>query len=203
MKSVRADWTIAFASAVAIVACGGSVVTVGGGSDSGTGTDGGTGDSPSGPFCPAKPPGAGSSCAPVGLQCEYGTDPSPDCNTIMQCGASGWVNLTTGTVCPPPGTQCPSSYASVPDHQKCTPDLLTCPYAEGVCICTSSLGGPVSLYPMWDCFPAQSGCPSPRPHLGAPCSPSGQECNYGACSGGIDLICKDGYWQEQQLACPV
>ena len=91
----------------------------------------------------------------------------------------------------------------MPVNQDCKPENLTCPYTEGVCICTRSFGGPVKLTPAWDCFATPPGCPSPRPHLGASCSQPGLDCNYGACSGGVDLACKDGYWQEQVIPCPL
>jgi hypothetical protein len=54
----------------------------------------------------------------------------------------------------------------------------------------------------WDCFPATLACRSPRPDIGTPCSNDGQECNYGACDGGVALVCKQGRWQEALEPCP-
>jgi hypothetical protein len=46
------------------------------------------------------------------------------------------------------------------------------------------------------------GCPEPRPRIGAACTQSGLECDYGACFGGVALDCQGGYWQQAQVACP-
>jgi hypothetical protein len=69
-------------------------------------------------------------------------------------------------------------------------------------MCTNSLGGPVMVNAVWYCVPTPAGCPPPRPHLGDPCAQPGLDCNYGACSGGVDVVCKSGFWQEQLTACP-
>jgi hypothetical protein len=176
----------------------------GGGTDSGTGADGGTGsdsggDSGGGAICPATPPASGSMCSPQGLQCEYGTSPDPGCNMLAGCTASGWEyalggNCTMG--------QCASSYGSVPVNQNCAGDNgLVCGYAQGTCTC--SYGAPPHVNgPVWQCFPAADGCPSPRPDIGTACSDPGKSCDYGACQGGIALQCTGGVWQEQMTACP-
>ncbi len=121
---------------------------------------------------------------------------------MFSCGPSGWVNQTTGTVCPPQSL-CPASYASVPVNQDCTPESLTCAYAEGECICTTSFGGLQKQTPAWYCIPATNSCPSPRPDIGTSCSQPNLDCNYGGCSGGVDLVCKDGRWQQQNTPCPL
>src|SRR5450755_4297284 len=103
----RAGWLV-----IVAVGCGGSVFTEG---DGGTPTDGGkpAHDGGGGPVCPPSPATPKSACSPVNLECEYGSDPNPNCNTLMTCTTSGWVNSSTGTLCPGPGPMCPATYASV------------------------------------------------------------------------------------------
>lgn len=188
-----------------VVGCGGAVA----GDDGGTGNDGGSGSdgSPtpdSGPQtkCPTSPPSPGASCSYANLYCEYGSNPSPDCNQLFLCQGGSWVDETTGSACPPQA-DCPGSYASVPTGQDCTPNGLACAYPEGTCLCTQSFGGLVKQTPAWDCFPEETGCPSPRPDIGTACSaPSSLSCDYGACSGGLELQCTDGTWQEVAVPCP-
>ena len=101
---------------------------------------------------------------------------------------------------------CPATYASVPSGDPCQPAGFVCAYPEGTCEC-SDLGGPVRIVdggigPRWQCEPAQSGCPSPRPDIGTPCADPGVSCDYGECSGGIALNCTDGTWQSGPVACP-
>jgi hypothetical protein len=149
------------------------------------------------PACPSSPPGSGP-CPKVGIECEYGNNANADCNDVYSCGPTGW---TTGEVaCPVP--TCPSSYASVPINSTCSPTGGICGYEQGTCTCSE--GSPPRINgPVWQCFPAQTGCPSPRPDLGTPCSaPSSLTCDYGACSGGISLSCQDGSWQQSNTACP-
>ncbi len=181
-----------------VLACGGSVVSVDdSGADSGPGNDGGASSK-----CPSSPPQSGTACVSVkgGPTCEYGSNPDPNCNQTFVCTQNVWVNQTSGTACPPQ-SQCPGSYTSVPNGQDCTPDQLSCAYPEGECICTTSFGGLQKQTPAWDCFPASQGCPSPRPDIGTACSGS-QTCNYGACSGGVELQCVDGSWQTVVTPCP-
>lgn len=197
-------WSFLLASLV--IGCGGTVATVDGGTgtDGGSGSDGGSGtDGGSSSGCPASQPSVGLSCSPQGIECEYGGDPNPACNTFYRCDPGGWSDLKPGGICPPPGPQCPASYQSVPANQDCTTEGLTCSYAEGECICTRSFGGPQRVTPGWYCFTTPAGCPSPRPAVGSSCSQEGQDCNYGACSGGIDLACKSGRWQPQEVPCPL
>lgn len=199
MKTMASRWGW-FVVALAATACGGVVSSPG--DDGGTGNDGSPGsDGGGGSACPKSPPTAGAACTPVDLRCEYGTNPNPSCNQIFACTPSGWVDQTSGSACP--AGQCPATYASVPSGQDCSPESLTCAYPEGECICTRSFGGPQMLTPKWDCIPATDGCPSPRPDIGTSCSQAGLDCNYGACSGGVDLVCKDGRWQQQIIPCPL
>jgi hypothetical protein len=135
----------------------------------------------------------------VGLQCEYGTNPNPACNTDYTCGATGWSYPPHGPICPT-GT-CPASYSAVPQGKSCTPAGLDCSYPEGQCNCAETL--PVSTGgPVWQCATPAPGCPSPRPDIGSACTQTGLECDYGACTGGVMLQCKDGYWQEVVTPCP-
>jgi hypothetical protein len=181
---------------VGMFACGGSVVTV----DGGTGTDSGTDGAPVGWECPASPPTAPSACPHDTLKCEYGTNPDPSCNQQFLCTGGSWVNQTTGTFCPPQ-SDCPSTYAQVPANQDCTPNQLQCAYPEGECICTTSFGGLQKQTPAWNCIPKVTGCPSPRPDVGSSCAGS-QHCDYGACSGGIAIDCVNGVWQQDEVLCP-
>jgi len=41
---------------------------------------------------------------------------------------------------------------------------------------------------VWYCY-APPGCPEPRPRLGSFCSPRGQICDYGYCTGGTSQLC--------------
>ncbi len=83
----------------------------------------------------------------------------------------------------------------------------TCAYPKGTCVCSSGSGvvrlveGGIAVD--WACFGATVSCRSPRPHIGDPCTEENRICDYGACSGGIELQCADGLWQEVAVACPV
>jgi hypothetical protein len=135
----------------------------------------------------------------MGMQCEYGNDPNPDCNVIYSCGASGWS--TPGPSQCVAGT-CPQSYADVPQFQDCMPQGLDCAYAQGQCNCADTVpaSGPS---PKWQCSTPMQGCPEPRPRIGSMCTVPGLDCDYGACTGGVNVECTQGAWQEQATACPV
>jgi len=180
-----------------LAACGGTVATT---------DDGGTNnDAAASKACPGTPPTAGGTCsASKGMEkCEYGTNPDPSCNQVFACPAGTWVDQTTGTLCPSQQS-CPSSFASVPVSQDCSNfNTLSCAYPEGECICTQSPNGLISQTPVWACFAAQSGCPQPRPDIGTACTTQGASCNYGACSGGVQLVCNGQTWQESlTVICP-
>lgn len=188
-----------------LVACGGDVFngddsgTDGGpGNDGSPGSDGGTSSG-----CPKSPPTPGSACVTTkgGPKCEYGTNPDPGCNQMFVCVSNAWVDQTSGQVCPPQ-SDCPTSYASVPNLQDCTPNGLACAYAEGECICTTDFGPVSKTTPAWNCIPASNGCPSPRPDIGTACTQPNQQCDYGACNGGVALTCTDGAWQQTFTPCP-
>ncbi len=171
-----------------LAGCGGDVFVAG---DGGTGSDGG-GSS----VCPASPPTAGTSCTAFkGMdKCEYGTNPDPSCNQIFACPSGTWMDQSTGTICPSQ-QNCPGQYSDVQVGQDCSNNTLSCAYPQGECICTQSPGGLVSQTPVWACF-TPSGCPEPRPDIGTACTTQGTTCNYGACSGGVELVCNGTSWQE-------
>jgi hypothetical protein len=167
--------------------------------DEGTPHDGGAPPDSGGVGCPASPPsGADTACPKVGLECEYGSNANLACNQLYTCQSSGW--LTGEVACPEP--TCPASYSAVPTGHKCDTDGGICGYPQGTCTCSSG-SPPLINGPEWQCFPAQAGCPSPRPDIGTGCTASPSlVCNYGACSGGISLSCTDGTWQDAETACP-
>jgi hypothetical protein len=155
------------------------------------------------PACPKTEPAAGSSCASVGEECEFGTSASTSCNVIVSCTSSGWAPVTPTTACAH-GT-CPAAYPSAMVGEACSPNGLDCGYEKGTCTCAPPSGplmsdGGDSV--RWQCFPKQTGCPSPRPTIGAPCTSSGVSCNYGVCAGGVELECKKGVWASVMVACP-
>lgn len=174
-----------------LAACGGDIFV---------GPDGGGGGSS---LCPATPPGVGTQCTPfkAGEKCEYGKNPDPNCNQIFVCTGT-WVDQSANSVCPSQ-SNCPGQFSDVQVGQECSYNTLSCSYPQAECICTQSVGGLVTQTPQWDCFPAQSGCPQPRPDIGTACSTPNQSCNYGACSGGVQLTCTSGgTWQEAVTVCP-
>jgi hypothetical protein len=133
------------------------------------------------------------------MQCEYGDNPNQDCNAVISCDASGWSG-PSHTACPT-GT-CPATYADVAQGQACLPQGLDCAYPQGQCNCAFTV--PVSNSgPVWQCSTPAQGCPDPRPRIGSSCTQPGLDCDYGACTGGINLECVDGTWQQQATACPV
>jgi hypothetical protein len=185
---------------------GGDGSPIDAGHDASTGTDAGGvdgGGADGGQACPDNVPAAGSPCPSSGLACEYGTSANVGCDTVVRCTASGW-SMPDVSQCAM--GQCPASYDAVPMGQLCSPQGLDCSYPKGTCTCSAS-PGPVlivdgSILVDWHCFPAVAGCPSPRPRIGAPCSQEGTSCDYGACTGGVELSCTGRTWQEQGVACP-
>jgi hypothetical protein len=159
--------------------------------------------------CPSTPPTAGTICTTNNLWCEYGSSPNPRCDDLWQCLGRDppytWHNMTmTSTgICSPPGAVCPVSYAvAMATSGNCMTERI-CDYPEGTCLCTSFPGGnPAINGPVWSCIPLSAGCPSPRPQLGSPCTTPGPLCDYGACSGGVDEQCIDGFWAIATVGCP-
>jgi hypothetical protein len=133
------------------------------------------------------------------MECEYGDNPNPNCNDIETCMSNDeWSYPTPGPACPA-GT-CPATYADVPQGQSCTPEGLDCGYSQGQCNCDIQPESAKGL-PVWLCTTPAPGCPEPRPNIGSACTQPGQSCDYGACTGGVELECS-GTWQVEQTACP-
>ncbi len=185
-------------------ACGGTVFTVDPVPDSGP-NDGGLSAS-----CPANLPGDGAACASEGIECEYGANAQPNCNTVAVCTNNAWHVRSPapgGCVLPPPKS-CPKSFKDVPVGQGCFSSYPSvCSYPEGTCGCEVSSGGPfpadASGAARWFCDAPKTGCPMPRPRLGASCTPDGLQCDYSPCAlpTGTSVVCKTGTWHEQMFAC--
>lgn len=170
----------------------------GGSSSSSGGSSSGGRDAGGGSPCPASPPSGGTSCPVVGLECEYGMDANPACNEIEHCTTSGWSYPAPTAHCT---GMCPPKYSDVPIGRVCSPEGLDCSYMEGQCDCAMTL--PLSrMFPVWQCFAPGNGCPEPRPRLGSSCSDASLSCNYGACYGGVAMVCRDGYWHQASVLCP-
>jgi hypothetical protein len=134
------------------------------------------------------------------MQCEYGDNPNPSCDDIVTCEPTGtWSYPTPGPGCPT-GT-CPATYTQVPQGQDCNPQGLDCGYSQGQCNCDVEPES-AKLGPVWLCTTPAAGCPDPRPNIGASCTQPGLSCDYGACTGGVELQCTEGTWQEEATACP-
>lgn len=188
-----------------VFACGGAVTNPidDGGTDGGKGQDSSPdvitpGDASSPIGCPASPPLSGAACSPDQIECEYGSNPSPDCNQLFRCNAGHWQEDSTGTICAPQ-SDCPATYADVPQNGTCSPQGLGCAYPEGTCFCGNSL---LTQNPSWTCNAGTSTCPSPRPDIGTPCNEPGQQCDYASCSGGVALQCTGGMWTQVFTPCP-
>jgi hypothetical protein len=216
LLSKKAALALAMISFGALAACGGRFDAGnddagGGGTDGGSGSDGGGhadsggSDGGGGKGCPSTPPFGASTCPRIGLQCEYGDDPSPSCNAFFECTASGWANHSGNGGCDGPAKNCPATYASVPKGAECTQQGAQCTYPQGECFCTLGAGGPPpppGEPARWLCRDAVAGCPEPRPRLGTECSSPGKECDYGGCLGGAVIECIDGAWHDSIFACP-
>ena len=180
---------------------GGSTSSSGGGSGGSSSGSGGSGSS-SGTMrspCPPSAPQTGQPCAPDGAQCEYGTDPDPNCNEIVECMSGTWAGGGTGAKCPV--GMCPLRYVDVPKGQACPESGVDCAYKEGQCNCSFTSPSGTMNTPTWHCF-SPPGCPEPRPDVGTPCTQDGLSCDYGACTGGLAETCTSGYWQWAMTACP-
>jgi hypothetical protein len=214
--------------ATTLLACGGTAVgalgdagagSSSGGGSSGSSSGGGSGGSSSGgglvAGCPAQVGPGNGHCSPVDLQCEYGSDPDLACDTVEICGSNGVFSASptnTTAACPtssPGANGCPSTYSGVTIGASCTPDGLECGYPQGRCACTTPQSGPPTVgapKPIWECDQPATGCPEPRPRLGAPCTAAATlTCDYGACTlpNGAALQCLDGSWSQAPYPCPL
>ena len=80
-----------------------------------------------------------------------------------------------------------------------------CDYPEARCSCATQCGLEGRPEAFWCCPDAPSGttgCPSPRPRLGSPCTGEGTICDYGGCGGNVTLACKGSTWQPTTIGCP-
>jgi hypothetical protein len=167
------------------------------------------------PVCPVDRPKVGSTCPKDGVVCEYGV-PQYDigCAAVLGCTAGRWVTDTAfksfGCQLDGPNPlKCPVNLQAVMGSiagttgGKCSDDNLRCEYPKGVCICSAPPGG-VELGDAglaWSCNPG-TGCPMPRPRLGASCAGAvgtSKLCTYQSCEFGEE--CADGYWQGQTVVC--
>ena len=185
--------------------------TTGGAGMSCSGADAGHANDGGATACPAAQPTPGATCY-VAFDCEYGSDPDVDCDTVVSCIGGHWTVTTTpattgcGTTNPP---ACPATYATL--GTSCVSGE-SCSYPEARCDCSSQCGMAGHIGPdggpeaEWCCPDApESGgqCPSPRPRLGTECSTTAQECDYGGCSGNVTLQCTDGVWvRDTEFGCP-
>jgi hypothetical protein len=165
-------------------------------------SSGSSSDAASPVACPAIEPNAGQGCSKTGLQCEYGVSPDIRCNQVAVCEAAGWT-YAAASKCP--AAMCPATYEEIVAGDHCLVADETCAYPKGTCICSEDTGGPVRLIDAaimtsWVCFDSTLACRSPRPNLGDPCDDEGRKCDYGACNGGVALLCTDGLWQEDTSA---
>jgi hypothetical protein len=188
------------------------------GDDAGPLPDGGSADSspadaspPWSPSCPASTPALGSSCSVEGVACEYGDAWwNVACDPVVQCQGGVWTTyelFSFAAPCSPePGpnpSSCPATEGDVSQGSVCSDTSLSCVYAQGVCSCQVSLGGPILIdggqHAYWGCLP-ESGCPWPRPRLGTACvSSEAMTCTYEACAYGQG--CDNGLWQPLEEGC--
>ena len=195
---------------VLLFACGGSEASGPGGDASTDTSSDAISDAPTTTPCPPVQPANGSTCPSlaVGVTCEYGVDPRPNCNTHFECTTSGWQNLG-GTGCPPlvpPGATCPATMGAAEALATCSPEGVICVYGNRTCVC-SSCDGPCSTTPTFHCDapPTDPSCPDARPDVGQPCSASdGATCVYGTCAGGtlVGRKCSGGMWTDVPMECP-
>ncbi len=196
---------------LAIAACGGSVVN-GVNNGGGDGDDGGIGgDAGFTTSCPYSEPSPGTSCAPEGIDCEYGTSNGVCANPYIDCENGKWTEPppTPGPACLP-STGCPSDESQVQVGTACGDQDLECNFSTGRCTCSDQTGGPIQVNPdggpiprEWRCEQPQTGCSATRPRLGSACSQEGQPCNYGSCDmpDSIMIQCESGLWVSTPYAC--
>ena len=130
------------------------------------------------------------------------------CDVVLACTAGAWTRDTdfSSSACQldaPNSSSCPNTYVALAASPagSCSVDNLRCEYPDHVCVCARSLGGPVELVDAgetWSCNPG-TGCPMPRPRLGATCAINNQACTYQSCD--FEETCLNGYWNGQEAAC--
>jgi hypothetical protein len=165
--------------------------------------------------CPATTPDPQGkvACGTEGLQCEYGTDPAIECDTIVTCTGGAWVTTQTpftGPFCSASnGGSCPEAVEEVAQGTACGSTFFECdipgahcgcPPARCECRCPGAGDGTTCTTMMtWQCDSVTTqGCPAIRPRLGASCTTPNQSCDYdgadaGACWGD-SVQCIGGVW---------
>jgi len=202
-------------SSILIAAC--TSMTASGGSSTGLGLPVDA-SAPTGVLvadCPVTVPDSGSSCAlPGELDCEYGTDWNPMCNTIADCWRGGPLNATwqleppasgASSPCPTPLTLSPLCPPSLPTSDSaCGTEAMgiLCPYPPALCGCIQEGDGPApDASGSWVCSNAGMGCPPDRPRIGSACEATTQNdyCAYAVCGIGGVTSCSNGAWMEGVL----
>ncbi len=144
--------------------------------------------------CPDSPPLAGAMCGTERLTCEYGSDPSAQCDTLMRCTSGAWESIGGGSPCStlnPAG--CPGDASATINGGTCS---LQVDCAIGRCSCYSDCAGAPG-----DCADAASvwHCQLNRPRLGASCSDAQGEWTSYAC--GPTEACAGGIWASAPAMC--
>ncbi len=153
------------------------------------------------PPCPVVLPADGSPCAIADFICDYGSNPNPECNTLVQCIDLAWQSMEVRR-CPEDPAPCPSSVAAA-SGTSCSaadqPEL--CAFPDGTCVCGyDGHGLPPSR---WICTPPAEGCPDAMPVVGTRCAPSAGAptlCGYGGCLG-PSVTCLGGFWSLYPSGC--
>jgi hypothetical protein len=161
--------------------------------------------------CPDARPDEDSPCDVVGAACEYGSSADSFCNATLRCegdpeGLRAWtsspVPLCPTNECPADTTRMadlsgkPCSVPSVDGGPPGVDDELLCNVADALCACTTGPTAANGHARVWVCLEAVGECAGRRPLAGRPCSPAGQECDYGACTfkHGVRMKCLGAVW---------
>jgi hypothetical protein len=177
--------------------------------------------------CPTTPPQVGAACSGA-LECEYGDDWNPYCNTALSCAQGTWGANSLGAVCPAPlpslptnASDCAASAETVPVGQACSTSS-TCSYDGAICWCGApcysagwgevpdcdpdagaTTGCCDTTKPTWSCATGAPYCPVPRPRVGSECASDAGTCAITAPStcGQTVLNCGGGVWFVDSTGC--
>jgi hypothetical protein len=151
------------------IACGGGVSSPSPGAASSSGSPGEASTSRStNPLCTAEIPRDGAACPSKLLgYCEYGSSPTPGCNTKVEC-------VTRGSSC-----------NGADDCARMIADRVWSVSAPDPALCNATPEPPRS--------PPPASCPRERPFLGTACT-GDSLCLY-SCSW-PSFVCVDGFWSE-------
>jgi hypothetical protein len=145
--------------------------------------------------CPAQEPTAGTPCT---TDCAYTADAGSGCTRVYSC-LSGQYQSGGMQCLAPLGEGCPGTAAGIDAGGACDPGAAPCEYPGTVCQCAYSYALVDASYE-WFCITIPPDCPPTAPLLGSACSPSDQECAYGAnmCAArGFGFFrCLCGAWTE-------